>query len=74
MTDEEKRTHLQLVIKELKEMLRPNHRRVIELVIEEELTYAQAAKEMGCPVGTIMSRVYLARQEAQKILKKKNLS
>ncbi len=74
VTDKEKRTHLQSVIKELKEMLRPHHRRVIELVIEEELTYAQAAKEMGCPVGTIMSRVYLARQEAQKILKKKNLS
>ena len=73
ITDEEKRTYLQSIIKELKESLRHHHRKVIELVIEKELTYAQAAKEMDCPVGTIMSRVYLARQEAQKILKTKNL-
>lgn len=73
ITDEEKRKHLQLVIKEVKDSLRPHHRKVIELVAEQKLTYAQAAEEMGCPLGTIMSRVFLARQEAQKIIKRKNL-
>ena len=61
------------IIKEVKDSLRPHHKRVIELVVEQGLTYAQAAKEMGCPLGTIMSRVYLARQEAQKIIRRKNL-
>ena len=73
ITAKEKTKRLQSVIKEVKDSLRPHHRRVIELVIEQELTYAQAAKEMDCPLGTIMSRVYLARQEAQKIIKRKNL-
>ena len=73
ITSQEKAEHLQSLIKEVKNSLRPHHKKVIELVVEQELTYAQAAKEMGCPLGTIMSRVYLARQEAQKIIKRKNL-
>jgi len=74
ITAEEKSRHLRSVIKEIKDSLRPHHKKVIELVVEQELTYAQAAKKMDCPVGTIMSRVYLARQEAQKIIKRKNLT
>jgi len=73
ITSQEKAKHLRSLIKEVKNSLRPHHKKVIELVVEQELTYAQAAKEMGCPLGTIMSRVYLARQEAQKIIKRKNL-
>mgnify|MGYP001302141480 CR=1 FL=1 len=61
------------IIKKVKKSLKPHHRKVIELVIEEELTYAEAAKEMKCPLGTIMSRLYLARREAQKIIKRKKL-
>ena len=73
ITAGERKKYLQSVIKEVKNSLRPHHRRVIELVVEQGLTYAQAAKEMSCPLGTIMSRVYLARQEAQKIIKRKKL-
>lgn len=73
ITAKEKTKCLQSVIKELKDSLKPHHRRVIELVIERELTYAQAAKEMDCPLGTIMSRLFLARREARKIIKRKKL-
>jgi len=73
LTFEEKRQHLKSVLRKVKKSLRPHHKRVIELVIEQELSYAEAAKEMGCPVGTIMSRLFLARKEAQKIIEKKNL-
>ena len=61
------------IIEKIKKSLKPHHRRVIELVIEEELTYAEAAKTMKCPLGTVMSRLYLARREAQKIVKRKKL-
>ena len=61
------------IIEEVKKSLKPNHRRVIELVVEEELTYAEAAKVMKCPLGTIMSRLHLARQEARRIIKRKKL-
>ena len=65
--------HYGTILKEVKESLKPNHRRVIELVVEEELTYAEAAKAMKCPLGTIMSRLYLAKREAQKIIRRKKL-
>ena len=73
MLEEENSNRNKAIIKKIKKSLKPHHRRVIELVIEEELTYAEAAKEMKCPLGTIMSRLYLARQEAQRIIKTKNL-
>jgi RNA polymerase sigma-70 factor (ECF subfamily) len=60
-------------IKRIKKSLKPHHRKVIELVVEEGLTYAEAAKEMKCPLGTIMSRLFLARREAQKIIRRKKL-
>jgi RNA polymerase sigma-70 factor (ECF subfamily) len=65
--------HYGAIIKEVKKSLKPKHRRVIELVVEEELTYAEAAKAMKCPLGTIMSRLYLAKREAQKIIRRKKL-
>jgi len=65
--------HYGAIIKKVKKLLKPNHRRVIELIVEEELTYAEAAKVMDCPLGTIMSRLFLAKREAQRIIRRKKL-
>ena len=65
--------HNKAVIKKIKKSLKPHHKRVIELVVEEGLTYAEAAKTMKCPIGTVMSRMFFARREAQKIIRRKKL-
>ena len=46
----------------VKEKLSETHRKVLEVVFEKCLSYEEAAKEMGCSVGTIMSRVFYARK------------
>ena len=73
LVGKENLNHCGAIIKEVKKSLKPKHRRVIELVAEEELTYVEAARIMKCPVGTIMSRLFFARREAQKIIKRKKL-
>ena len=73
IVEKESSDHNKATIERIKKSLKPHHRRVIELVVEEELTYAEAAKEMKCPLGTIMSRLFLARREAQKIIRRKKL-
>lgn len=73
IVEKENSDHNKAIIEKIKKSLKPLHRRVIELVIEEELTYAEAAKAMKCPMGTVMSRLHLARREAQKIIKRRKL-
>ena len=45
------------------EKLTPNHRAVIELVFGQGLSYADVAEIMGCPIGTVKSRVSYAIQQ-----------
>jgi RNA polymerase sigma-70 factor (ECF subfamily) len=42
--------------------LPPHHRQVIDLVDIQGLPYQQAAKIIGCPLGTVMSRLHRARK------------
>lgn len=42
--------------------LPPRLRRAVELVDLEELTYEEAAAALGCPVGTVRSRLFRARR------------
>lgn len=46
----------------VKQKLSETHRKVLEAVFEKSLSYEDAAKEMNCSVGTIMSRVFYARK------------
>ena len=39
-----------------------NYREVVALCDLEELDYAEAAEVLGCPVGTVRSRLFRARQ------------
>lgn len=48
------------------EALRPEHRRVIELVDVGGLSYQEAAEALGIPVGTVTSRLHHARREIRR--------
>ncbi|MCU1278373.1 MAG: polymerase, sigma-24 subunit, subfamily [bacterium] len=40
----------------------PAERRILELAEIEELSYREIARAMGCPLGTVMSRLHRARR------------
>ena len=48
--------------------LPPDHRSVILLISVEDLSYAEAAKVLGVPVGTVMSRLSRAREQLRAML------
>lgn len=73
LEEKESFEHFKKVLAQIKGSLNPEQKRVIELVIEEEKSYAEAAKIMKCSIGTIMSRVFYARRRARKIIKNRNL-
>lgn len=52
--------------------LAPNHRAVIELVFFHELSYAEVAEVLDCPVGTVKSRMSWARRYLADALKNLN--
>jgi len=58
-------------LRKIKKQLSPAHAQVIELVLEQEMTYKDAAKQIKCPVGTVMSRLFIARKRARKLIKQK---
>jgi RNA polymerase sigma-70 factor (ECF subfamily) len=50
------------------ETLPPLHREVVLLVDVEGFAYKDAAKMLGVPIGTVMSRLHRARQHLKKSL------
>lgn len=47
----------------------PTHyREVIEIVDVQGLAYREAATELGCPLGTVMSRIHRGRQLLRELL------
>lgn len=51
-------------------LLSENHRTALELVFYHELTYREAAEVVGCPVGTMKSRVSHALAQVNGLLRK----
>jgi RNA polymerase sigma-70 factor (ECF subfamily) len=45
------------------------HRDIIQLVHEEELTYKDVSQKLDIPMGTVMSRLFFARKQAQTLIK-----
>ena len=43
--------------------LRPEFREAVELVDVRDLSYQDAADQLACPVGTVMSRLSRAREK-----------
>lgn len=48
--------------------LHPDFRRVIEIVDLDERSYRDAALLLGCPIGTVMSRLHRARRAMKREL------
>jgi RNA polymerase sigma-70 factor (ECF subfamily) len=51
------------------ERLPPPYREVIVLRAFEDLSYCEIAKVLGCPIGTVMSRLGRARGKLKELLK-----
>ena len=58
-------------LRKIKNQLSPAHVQVIELILEEEMTYKAAAEQIKCPIGTVMSRLFEARKKARKLINQK---
>lgn len=50
------------------EGLNPEHRAVITLRVLEGLSYKEIGRVLGCPEGTVMSRLHYARKQLQEKL------
>lgn len=48
--------------------LPPEFRSVVELVDLGDLSYREVATRLGCPIGTVMSRLHRARKQLQESL------
>lgn len=45
-----------------------DHREVLVLVTVEEMSYAEVAQALGLPVGTVMSRLFRARERLRSLM------
>ena len=57
-------------IEKAKNKLSPEHKEVVDLALFQGLEYQEAADIIGCPLGTVMSRLFYARKQMQKELRK----
>jgi len=48
--------------------LPPEFRTVVELVDLGDMSYREVASKLGCPIGTVMSRLHRARKQLQESL------
>ena len=53
--------------------LTPDHREVLVLRFVEGMTYDEAARVVGCPVGTVRSRLYHAKAALRAVLERGNV-
>lgn len=61
---------LQGLVQAIVQTLSPHHRAVIALIDLEGVDYEEAARVIGCPLGTLKSRLARARQAFGKRLKR----
>jgi RNA polymerase sigma-70 factor, ECF subfamily len=61
---QECRSMLESVLNKLK----PSHREIIQMVFEQEKSYKEVSDSLNIPIGTVMSRLYFARRNAQKLI------
>jgi RNA polymerase sigma-70 factor (ECF subfamily) len=62
-------SELRIKISAALEKLSPEHREVVILKDVQGLTYKEIADVMECTLGTVMSRLFYARQKLQTLLK-----
>jgi RNA polymerase sigma-70 factor, ECF subfamily len=49
-------------------VLSPDQREVVLLVALEDMTYAEVARALGIPIGTVMSRLSRGREKLRKLM------
>ena len=52
------------------DQLSPNHRAVVELTFYHQMSNREIARVMGCPVGTVKSRMSYARRQLAAVLRR----
>jgi RNA polymerase sigma-70 factor (ECF subfamily) len=52
--------------------LEPEHREVLVLRFLEDLSYEEVARVVGCPVGTVRSRLHYAKRALATVLERMN--
>ena len=62
------RAEVQEAIDAAIDQLSPEHRAVFVLHAIEGLTYEEVAEAVGCPIGTVMSRLHYARKRLRGLL------
>jgi len=67
--DAAQRRELETKLAESLEKLSPKHREVFMLFISEGMSYEEIAKDLGISPGTVMSRLFYARQKLRSALK-----
>ena len=53
----------------VKKKLSENQQKIFDLVFVQDKSYKEAAEELNCAIGTVMSRVFFTRQKLKKMLK-----
>lgn len=56
------------MIEQIMDELSPHHRDIINLSLNDEKSYKDIAEELGIPIGTVMSRLFFARKNAQQLI------
>lgn len=67
-TEALERQEIRQAVEAALEKLTPEHRAAFVLHTFEGLTYQEIAETVGCPVGTVMSRLHYARQRLRGLL------
>ncbi len=61
-------THLSPTVEQALESLRPEFRVVVVLSDLQDFSYKEIAEIVGCPIGTVMSRLFRARRALREML------
>ena len=56
------------MIDDLFSKLSNNHREIVKMILVDGKTYKEVSQKLQLPIGSIMSRLYYAKKESQKII------
>ncbi len=61
---------IKLLLQKILKKLKPNDREILKLYYTGKAEYKDIAKELGIPLGTVMSRLFYAKKNAAKVIKR----
>ena len=72
LEDQEDNEYAKRLLDKIMRKLKSKDKEILRLHYRDRLEYKQIAKELGIPLGTVMSRLHYARKNAEKIIKRLN--